>query len=191
MTSVAISRSDEKGYLLWETAAALPVLVFLLSVLGYVTLWSFRAYQREMADLNAQEELHLAMERIVEDAKNAESVEITANEQRVYKVSVVMHAEPEQKVNNAKLRTRADYDVRRVMYGSGASIHRRLTGDNGEPLTGDSYVSGETDVTEFVWEQRRDNMLRITLALRSVPTGHEYKFSTEIYLSPRVKVKRL
>ena len=175
-------RDNAAGYVLLETAIALPLIVFLLTVLGYVTLWSFRTYQRETADINAQEELQLAMERIVEDVQNAAVIEITPNDQHLYQIHIIMHEEKEQKVNNIKVRTSAVYRVGRLTYGQTGSMYRRLLGDAGQPMTGDSFVAGETDVTEFFWEQKGSGIIRITLGLRSVVTDHEYRLATEIFL---------
>ena len=170
-------RYDERGYLLFETALALPLIIFLLAALTGATMWSFRAYQRQTADLNTQAELQAAMVRVVEDVKNAETLEVTPREQKFHRVYIEMRREREQAINPANIRYRAEYDVRRL----GGGNFRRLTGDGGDPITGDSF-GGATDVTEFTLERKADDLARVTLAMSSVSTGREYRLSTEVYL---------
>ena len=43
-------RHGEAGMLLMELAVSLPVFVLLLSLLAFAVTWSWRSYQREIAD---------------------------------------------------------------------------------------------------------------------------------------------
>ena len=58
----------EAGMLLMELAVSLPVFVLLLSFLAFAVAWSWRSYQREIADAELRQEMQIAAARIVESA---------------------------------------------------------------------------------------------------------------------------
>ena len=61
-------RHGEAGMLLMELAVSLPVFVLLLSFLAFAVAWSWRSYQREIADAELRQEMQIAAARIVESA---------------------------------------------------------------------------------------------------------------------------
>ena len=58
-------RHGEAGMLLMELAVSLPVFVLLLSFLAFAVAWSWRSYQREIADAELRQEMQIAAARIV------------------------------------------------------------------------------------------------------------------------------
>ena len=53
-------RHGEAGMLLMELAVSLPVFVLLLSFLAFAVAWSWRSYQREIADAELRQEMQIA-----------------------------------------------------------------------------------------------------------------------------------
>ena len=60
--------NDARGFLLMELAVSLPIFAFLLSFLAFAIVWSWRSYQKEIADAELRQEMQIAAARIVESA---------------------------------------------------------------------------------------------------------------------------
>ena len=65
---------SESGAMLMEFAVALPIFVLLLTFLAFALIWSWRSYQRTLADAELHQEIQVVFARVVESALSADSI---------------------------------------------------------------------------------------------------------------------
>ena len=148
----------ESGAMLMEFAAALPVFVLLLTFLAFALLWSWRSYQRTLADAELQQEIQVVFARMAESALTADSILERGQE---------------------------DYELR---HGMGAAAERyriddgQLVLSHGQfPLTG-AFTGAGVRIVHFEIKEEVPRLYRIVLTGESLVTGHIYTQTTCIYL---------
>ena len=148
----------ESGAMLMEFAAALPIFVLLLTFLAFALLWSWRSYQRTLADAELQQEIQVVFARVTESALTADSI---------------------------LERGQGDYELR---HGMGAATERyriddgQLVLSHGQfPLTG-AFTGAGVRIVHFEIKEEAPRLFRIVLTGESLVTGHVYTQTTCIYL---------
>ena len=135
-------RHGEAGMLLMELAVSLPVFVLLLSFLAFAVAWSWRSYQREIADAELRQEMQIAAARIVESALLSDHI-------REYMTGVY---EMRQRVRNGRIVLNyASFPITGSFAGAGVSVSAfSITPDLWNPrlyhiaITGTSTATGRT-----------------------------------------------
>lgn len=161
-------RHGEAGMLLMELAVGLPVFVLLLSLLAFAVAWSWRSYQREIADAELRQEMQSAFARIVESALLSDRIE--PHFQGGY--------EMQRNIETGRMQTRYWVDAGRLVVNY-ASF----------PMTG-SFAGAGVHISELSIEQEDAVPLyHIRMTGESVVTGHTYTLETRVYLKGQGDVR--
>ena len=154
---------DEQGVLLMELAVSLPIFALLLTFLAFALVWSWRSYQREIADAELRQEMQIAAARIVESALLSDHI---------------------------GERQRGVYEMRQATK-DGAPLDYYWLSDEGRlvfnavtaPITG-SFVGARVRITAFSVQEDRHypRLYHIEMTGRSVETGRTYSIATSVYL---------
>jgi len=168
---------NERGYVLLEMLVSLPVLLFLMSVLGASVLWSFKVLSWQKDDWELQQELLYVMERIAEDANRAEYAKIEHGPQgdqlslryRRGVSGAALEGKPREVVLYGKQESER--------YGEGRIFVRNIS----MPMTGDSLL-GRVNITEFRCSMETPHTLRIRLTGKSFLTKHEFSLETAVFM---------
>lgn len=149
---------SESGAILMEFAVALPIFVLLLTFLAFALIWSWRSYQRTLADAELHQEIQVVFARVVESALSADSI---------------------------RQRGQGDYELR---HGMGAAAERYRVDDgqlvlsHGQfPLTG-AFTGAGVRISHFEIKEEAPRLYRIVLTGESLVTGHIHTQMTCIYL---------
>ena len=169
---------NERGYILLETMVSLPVVVFLLSVLGGCMLWSFKAISWQKNEWELQQELHYVMERFVEDANRAEYAKIT----RLTEGDSVELCYRQDLSREALEKREPDCFIAYAKRDSAKYMEGRMIVENSfMPMTGDSIL-GRVNITEFRCNMVSPHILHVQLTGKSFLTKHEYTLETAIFM---------
>ena len=162
----------EDGSSLLELAAALPVLVLLLCVLGYAFLWSMSRFRYELADWIMQEEVRGAMERVVEDARTSRQVIIETGRTGFSRIKLIKRAKTEGGP--------VPFDIYSAEQPGGL-IRKICKSSTSYPLTGDSIFTNMT-IVRFHGEWKEPATLRIEMGGKSLVSRHQFHLQRDIFL---------
>jgi len=159
-------RHGEAGMLLMELAVGLPVFVLLLSLLAFAVAWSWRSYQREIADAELRQEMQMAAARIVESALLSDHI-------REYMTGVY---EMRQKVRRGD---QSEQALDRYWLRNGRIVLNYAS----FPITG-SFAGAGVSVSAFsitpdLWNPR---LYHIAITGTSTATGRTHRIETSVYL---------
>ena len=160
---------SERGQVLLETVVTLPMIALLIGTALALLIFSVRFYRQNMADIELQSEIRLAMERIVEDASRSRSFSLEPVGSRLVLRRVHTGAVGSEDEVAYFLRD----DV-----GTGAV--RLCRNATNAPITGASRY-GEVTITRFSC-RRVGSRLRIELAGKSLVTKRTFSLNTEIFM---------
>ena len=163
---------NEQGYCLLESMIALPVLVFLLSVLGGCLLWTVKMASWQKADWEAQEEVRYIMERIVEDACRSDYANIQWQGRTLY-LYYRGHYTPEY------MDKMPEYYAKYDRLWTSEENAWIFIGKNAVPATGKSLL-GKVAVTAFHCRMETPHILHVELTGKSCLTGHEFSLETAV-----------
>ena len=160
-----------------ETAISIPVIVFLLSVLGGGMMWSLRMVSWQKDDWELQQELQSVLERIVEDASRAEYAKVTRLSGGDFLWLFYRHDLSGEKLEGAPDCTilYAKQDSEKYREG------RMVVHSSSMPMTGDSIL-GRVNITEFRCRMETPHVLHIRLTGRSFLTKHEFSLETAVFM---------
>lgn len=169
-------RHTEAGYGTWELIISLPAVVLLLMVMSWIFLWAYREYRIQSSDWELRQELHLAMERMVEDVHRANRVEASGTgDQTRLTIYRYKDAWRESSIDISQETTRY------YIQDTGATSKKLVMDWSSWPLTGDSAFAGVL-VHKFVC-QREGKILHIELEGISELSGHRCALETDVYLA--------
>ena len=164
-----------------ELAAALPVLVLMLCVLGYSFLWAMNRFRLEIADWVMQEELRDAMERVVEDARPARRVEIDTDAWGFSRIKLIKRASTEE--------GEAPFDIYSAEQAGGGLVRKICRGGTSYPITGDSIFAKMT-IVRFYGKWKEPATLRIEMEGMSLVSRRRFQLKTEIFLPEAMRDAR-
>lgn len=151
----------EGGFVLTEIAVSLPLLALLLTFLAVAVAWSWRSYQREVAEAQLRQEMQSAAVRILESALLSDAV----------------------RAQNGV------YEMRQNAHGGSALDRYWLRGGrvvlNHEtfPITG-AFSGAGVHITSFSAEEdpQHPRLYHIEMTGTSAATGTTYHVRTAVYL---------
>ena len=168
--------------MLIEFAIALPLIILLVYGLANVGIKIFELGRNQLADYVLEEEAHYLMERITHQARTAKGIEAI---NALNKVKIFYHTSDE-----GSTALTID-DVRETQWfithqkkGSSARNLYAKRQDDGvylNPITGDNSF-GETTLVNLKFSELNENVLHITLELKSLVTDRTIKLSTAVYM---------
>ena len=160
---------NERGFVFAELVIGLPLIVILLLSMNNIFVNSWTKCRYEFADFILQQEIESAMNRIVDDARIAYNVDISADKLRFYqhvmpafnKLQNRDTGKPWYKLKNSKI------------YYNGES----------SPITGENILSGIA-VRKFEYYQKPNHskILYIKIEAESSFTHHRITLSTEVFM---------
>ena len=159
-------RDREAGVVLTELAVSLPMFVLFLSFLAFAAAWSWRSYQREIADAELRQEMQIAAARIVESALLSDHIrEHMAN---VYEMR-----------QQLRRRSQSEQALDRYWLHRG----RIVFNDTSFPITG-SFAGAGVSVSAFSVrpDPRYPRLYHIEMTGTSVATGRTHTIETSVYL---------
>ena len=191
----------KKGFVLAEFVLALPLLILLIFSLGQMSLKIFSLAKEQAADYVLQTEAQEILERISEDAKAAQSVEVkkavgNADIQEIFFNYRVLGNEvkpardyfKDETFNSSRL------DIVNLIYTSRYTVglgnehgyyvyaERKHKGSTPNPISGGNFF-GDTTVTRLNFSQPVENILRVELEMQSMVTDKKIKVVTEIFMA--------
>lgn len=173
---------DEQGFVLAEFAIALPLLILLLYALGTVTLSGLKIAREQVADYTLETEAQYIIDRITEDARAAQSVQIKkANGFD----EIIFYCHGIEKASGY-VKDVLDPRIYRVdRAGNGFHVYFKHSDDDyhTSPLTGDSSY-GNNFITEFEIDREKleQKILHLTLEMKSFVTDKKVKFTTSVFM---------
>jgi len=176
---------DESGHSLFELSLSLPIMLMLTLTLGGLFLWSMKLFVYEMADWTLQNELCTVMERVVGDARAADSVLI---QHEMYSQTPFSYS----RLILLKPRCYPDTEKNSSVYFAHqpqkpvASPWKIYHTTDYEPITGDSMFCS-TMILKFHCELIPPARLRIELKGKTPVTKHTLELKTEIFLPELMK----
>ena len=175
MRNVLKDYCRERGQIFAETAIALPLIAALIVTVIGLFGFSWRFYRQNMADIELQSEIRLAMERIVEDASRSRSFVVESGTLSQIRGSRLTF----RRVNTGV--AGSENEVTYFLRDDASGVETRLCRNaSNAPITGASKY-GEVTVTKFVCA-RDGARLRVELTGRSKLTGRDFSLCTEIYM---------
>lgn len=180
--ALRVRKIHQGGFALIEFAIALPLIILLMYGLANVGIKIFELSRNQLADYVLEEEAHYLLERITHQARAARTVEAS---NAINKVKFVYHTSD----NGGRLLT-VD-DVRETQWyipyqkkdSQSIDIHakRQDDGSHLNPITGGNSF-GETTLVNLKFSELNENVLHITLEMKSLVTDHTLKLSTAVYM---------
>ena len=169
---------NERGFLLLETLLSLPILVFLLTMLGGIVLWMGRCAYMELADWELESSMGIVMNRLTEDINWAESVECYKGSKGYDKVKISAHIDGVKGKNERFPLKAIDYmNAQNDEYHG----HRIVYMSPDAPLTGNSIL-GKVLITDFDCERIAEDLVSVRLSGKSLRSMHEYTLSTVVHI---------
>ena len=180
-----------------EFAIALPLLILLMYGLTTVSIKVFDLGKRQLADYVLESEAQHVMERIVQEARTARSVEIgTGYVKVVYHVvkdnGNTIKGKTFDDATNGKHYLFFSNDVLETQYfmlrtKAGRTTPNlyaeRQTSYYTNPITGENYF-GDTKINYFKCEvDATKKILHVSLEMESLVTEHKIKLNTAVYMS--------
>lgn len=171
-----------------EFAIALPLLILLMYGLATVGVKIFELGKTQLADYVLEEEVHDVLSRLIYDARAAKSVNLQHGVLTfTYRTINERYTSGGGRVEGDVITVKSESRVYKLVgtigeKGSKIDYKREIYGGS-NPITGDNYF-GETRVTKFEFGKLKDyeNVLRVTLELKSELSQHKIKISTAIYM---------
>ncbi|WP_313990755.1 prepilin-type cleavage/methylation protein [uncultured Selenomonas sp.] len=159
-------RSDARGLLLMELAVSLPVFVLLLSFLAFALVWSWRSYQRSIADAELRQEMQLAAVRVVESALLSDHIREQMTGVYEMRQAVRRRNQSERPLDRYWLRDG------RIVFNYGSF-----------PITG-SFAGAGVHISSFsiIPDADHPRLYHIEMTGRSVASGRTHRIATEVYL---------
>ena len=170
------------GFVFVEFAIALPLLILLMYGMAVVGTRIFELGKMQLADYVLEEEAHGVLSRLIYDARAAKS--FTMDKNNMPTLIFVYHTINEIRKSGGTEEGDliADKEEQRVYKLDNSKIHyKRQTSEDRHPITGDSYF-GETEVTNFDFDEPEKNVLHVTLEMQIKNTSHKIKIDTAVYM---------
>lgn len=176
------------GFVFVELAIALPLLILLMYTLATVAAKISVQGRDQLADYVLEEEAHQLLERIVRQARAAQTVEPRNGSNGV---KFVYHATIDENRDTENPPALTVEDVLETQYylayrkSDSQAINlyakRQVDGTFLNPITGDNTF-GETSLVKLEFRERETNVLHITLEMESLVTDRRIKISTAVYM---------
>ena len=174
-----------------ELAISLPLIILLMYGLATVGLRIFELSKNQLADYVLEEEAHYLLERITHQARAAKSVNATNS---LNTVEFFFHTSAEDTLVHEEL-TIDDvcetqwYMPHRKKGSQAVTVNAKRQDDDSRlnPITGDNSF-GETTLVKLKFSELNENVLHITLEMKSLVTGRNLKLSTAVFM-PACKSK--
>lgn len=170
------------GFVFVELAISLPLIILLMYGLATVGLKIFELSRNQLADYVLEEEAHYLMERITHQARAAKSVEAFNSRN---KAKFFYHTSDK---GNIALTIddvwETQWYIAHQKKGSRALNINAKRQDDGiylNPITGDNSF-GETTLVNLEFSELNENVLHITLEMKSLVTGRKLKLSTAVFM---------
>ena len=175
--------SRSKGFVFFELAIALPLLILLMYAMALVGRTIFEQSKDQLADYTLDEEAHLLMRRIVQQARAAKEVEAHKDWNSVkfiYRAtdngSVPLTFDNVWETQWYLPHEKSDtYAINLYAERQDKILVNPITGDNSFGLT--SLVN-----LEFHELKEDSNVLHITLEMESLVTKRKIKLTTAVYM---------
>ena len=173
------------GFVFIELAISLPLIILLMYGLANVGLKIFELSRNQLADYVLEEEAHYLLERITHQARAAKSVEVF-NELNTAKFFYRTSAEDTLVHKELTIDDvwETQWYLPHTKKGSRAlNVHAKRKNDEIylNPITGDNSF-GETTLVNLKFSELNENVLHITLEMKSLVTGRKLKLSTAVYM---------
>ena len=177
--------ADERGHSLFELSLSLPMIVMLTLSLGSLFLWTLRFFLYEMADWTLQKDLCRAMERIVYDARAADTVII---EQERFGTAELPFSSISLRKPRCYPETKKNWDfyMARIPQNASGAQRKIYRSSDYEPITGDNIFCN-TALKKFRCELVAPARLRIEIQGWAPLTRHVIEVKTEIFLPEMMK----
>lgn len=168
-------RKKQQGAIFLEAALMIPLLAVLIMSAVAIFFWAVRVYFMQLADIELEQEMQSAFQRVVEEALKADDIQPNHRRQsvRFYKkqnplVDAVVPGET----------FTTDYWLH-TQYG----LSKLVLGSNNAPLTGDHALAG-VNILEFTVDsdESRPGVYYLHMVGKSEVTNHEYSLCTAVYL---------
>ena len=149
----------------------LPVVTVILTGLLTISLWGLQHYLKIFADIELEQEVQMAVERLTDDMSQARSLMLYRDRERLT-IQVVSR--------------NSENGIYRCSYGYHTTqdrLHKITYGSDGHPLTA-GHALAEVDIVQYVCRERKPGLYELTVRGRSQRTGHYYTLSTLVFLPP-------
>ncbi len=179
---------NQSGFVFVELAISLPLIILLMYGLANVGLKIFELSRNQLADYVLEEEAHYLLERITHQARAAKSVE-AINSQNSAKFFYRTSAEdtdshPALTIDDVwetqwyLAHTKKDSQGLKAL-----NVHAKRKDDGIylNPITGDNSF-GKTTLVNLKFSELNENVLHITLEMKSLVTERTIKLSTAVYM---------
>ena len=181
------------GFVFAEFAIALPLLILLMYGLTMVGIKIFQLGREQIADYILESEIRHVMERITQEARSANEIEITKIDNDMHQLKIIYHTGNLDSKNEATFIDVLETQIFRPHRGEGGvykniNAKRQESGPDSNPITGsipekdDLIPFGDTRINEFICEIIGDKVLHITLEMQSEVTGHKIKLNTAVFM---------
>ncbi len=168
---------NEHGYVLLEALLSLPMMIFLMTLLGGIFLWMGKTAYIQLADWELENSMTIVMNRLVDDLVRAKQVDwyhgVYDDNLRIY-----AHADGDPKSAEKFPLVTKLYARKR---DGGHHRYRIIYQTASAPLTGSSIL-GNVYVSDFQCERVAPDILHIICTGTSDRTNHSYTLETSVYL---------
>ncbi|SHK93282.1 hypothetical protein SAMN05216582_12523 [Selenomonas ruminantium] len=165
----------ERGTVLLEAAVSIPLLALLMMTAVTIFSWTVHFYFVQLADMEMEQEVQMAFQRIMEEALESERIRKLIYWQGY---AFVKKQDPLKRSKEDKPTFESSYWLH-SMYG----LDKLVAGTDDAPMTGDHALAG-VKIIAFDIDEDIENpgIYHLEIAAQSMVTQHEYRLSSCVYL---------
>lgn len=167
---------DTAGFILLDMIVSLPILVFLLAVMGAMAVMAFRAAFFLIADSELQQEVQMAVRQVAEDARTSYAIRAFTKDDRPGYTFYQYRSPDEADVGTF----RTQYWVHKM-----GRLDKLVWRSETRPLTGNHSLAG-VSITEFSCTEIAPRLHEIRLTGQSRVTQRSYTLAVCVYGPERI-----
>lgn len=165
----------QRGTVLIEAAVAIPLLAMLIMTAVTIFFWAVRSYFVQLADVELEQEVQMAFERLMGEAMKSEKIYRLTDS---HGYAFVKKQDPLKIAKYDKPSFASSYWLHKM-----SGVDKLVSGDNDAPMTGDHALANVTiTVFNITQDKEKPGIYHLQLTGKSLVTEHEYSLSSAVYL---------